>query len=146
MCYAVYLSTNSCAELNCYNTDLVKFESINGSSEDTVTKLLEFTHKWYVGSKSGCSCTFRHLASIELGFGKPEDWYHEEQDELEATQQLYQVIAALLSSGHEVDCIDRWEGAKPENIGVLEVSLDEVSEETFRLFENYRFTFRKRKS
>ena len=142
MCYTVYLSTDSCADLSSYNTELVRFESIKDSREDPVICLLEFPHQWYVGSKTGCSCTFRHLVSIELGFGEPEDWYPEEQDELEATQQLYEVISTLLTTGHRVDCLDRWEGAKPEELETLDVSLAQVSKKAFRLFENYRFTFK----
>ena len=142
MCYAVYLSTDSLANLSNHNTELVRFERINISSKDPVVELLEFVHKWYVGSKTGCSCTFRHLTSIELGFAELEDWYHEEKDELEATQQLYEVISSLLLSGNKVDCLDRWEGVQPEQIKTLEVSLTAVSKKTFRLFENYRFIFR----
>ena len=49
----------------------------------------------HVGSKSGCSCTFRHLYSIELGFGEPVDWYPEEPDAIEATIQLASTIRRL---------------------------------------------------
>ena len=141
MCYAVYLSTDSTADLSVHTTDLVRLERLNGERQDPVVGLLMFTNRWYIGSKSGCSCTFRHLVSTELGFGEPEEWYPEDQDALQATKHLYEVIAILLSAGHAVDCLDRWEGTEPKDIHTLAVCLHEVSREAFRLFENHRFTF-----
>jgi hypothetical protein len=145
MCYAVYLSTDSPEDLAVHNSELVRFESLGVPSEDPCAASLAFANRCYVGSKSGCSCTFRHLASIELGFGEPEDWCKEEQDELDATRELYSVIASLLASGYSVDLLDRWEGAQPDDIKTLDVALDEVSREAFRLFENHIFTLRPEK-
>lgn len=143
MCYSVYLSTDSPADLSVRTTDLVRLERLNGERQDPVVRLLGFTNRWYVGSRTGCSCTFRHLVSTELGFGEPEEWYPEDQDALEATKYLYEVISTLVSAGHAVDCLDRWEGAQPKDIHTLAVSLHGVSREAFRLFENHRFTFTK---
>ena len=52
------------------------------------------------GRRAGCSCTFRHLAGWELGFDEPQDWFPEEQDNLQATAELYRVIASLVQGGH----------------------------------------------
>src|SRR5262245_50629850 len=99
MCYSLYLSTDSPANLRFLNTDLVRFQK----ADDYLYKipgiidLLKFPNKWFVGSISDCSCTFRHLSAIELGFGLPEDWLGEEQVGLDATKQLYDVIVAVLS-------------------------------------------------
>jgi hypothetical protein len=142
MCYAVYLSTNSSIALTSDNADLVRFESITDETVDPIMGVLAFANKWYVSSRSGCSCTFRHLMSIELGFSEPVSWYHEGQDHIEATKMLYDVISKLLFSGYNLDCIDRWEGAKPDDIKTLVISLDDVSQKAFRLFENHRFIFR----
>jgi hypothetical protein len=139
MCYAVYISTDSPEDLRVRSSDLVRFEPLDGSRKDPCIALLEHANRWYVGSKSDCSCTFRHLTSIELGFREPEDWYKEGQDELDATRELYTDLAVLLSAGHEVDLIDRWEGARPDDIKTLQVSLEEVSQGAFRLFENHKF-------
>lgn len=139
MCYALYMSTDSPEELTVLNSEFVRFERIDDPEADPCITLLTFPHRWYVGSKSGCSCTFRHLNAIELGFGAPEDWYPEEQDALGATKELYRFFSRLLSTGHQVDCVDRWQGAKPDAIRAIDVSLDEVSVESFRLFENHRF-------
>jgi hypothetical protein len=143
MCYSLYLSTDSPADLRIYSTDLIRFQKAddNEYKVTSIIDLLEFPNKWFVGSESGCSCTFRHLMATELGFGAPEDWYPEEQVDVDATQQLYDVIVLLLASGHRVDCIDIWQSPEPKYIKTLPVSLDAVPREAFRLFENYRFIF-----
>jgi len=62
---------------------------------------LDFSCQWYVGSQLSCSYMFRHLHlfSIELGFSKPEGWYPEEQDALDAAKELYAALDYLLTSG-----------------------------------------------
>ena len=146
MCYAVYISTDSPEDLRRRNSDLVRFEVLDATQRDPCIALLEHVHRWYVGSKTHCSCTFRHLMSIELGFREPEEWYREEQDELDATRELYADLADLLAAGHDVDLIDRWEGARPGDIKAVDVSLDEVSQGAFRLFENHKFRLRRGKT
>ncbi|TMP97098.1 MAG: hypothetical protein E6L09_13880 [Verrucomicrobia bacterium] len=41
------------------------------------------------------------------------------------------------------DCIDKWERAQAEDLHTLDVSLNAVSQEAFRLFENYKFRLKK---
>ena len=144
MCYGVYISTDSMEDLSRRNSELVRFEKVSDSNADPCVTLLDFPNQWYVGSKSGCSCTFRHLTSIDLGFSDPVDWYKEEQDELDATWELYSTLTDLLSSGNHVDLIDRWEGAQPEDIIIVDVSLDVVSKTAFRMFENHKFKLKKK--
>lgn len=145
MCYMVYISTDSPVDLTDRNTELVRFAKVINLETDPCLSVLEFPNKWEVGSKSGCGCTFRHLyiESVELGFSEPEDWYQEEKDELDATLQLYKALNDILESGHHLDLVDRWEGAEPDNITTVEVSLDEVSEAAFRMFENHKFKLKK---
>jgi hypothetical protein len=81
--------------------------------------------------------------SIELGFSEAVDWYKEEQEELDATLELYAVLDSLLTSGHQVDLLDRWEGSKPDDITTIDVSLEEVSARAFRMFEDHKFRLRK---
>ncbi len=146
MCYSVYISTNSDEDLGNRNSELVRFEKIADSNTQPCTGLLGFKNKWFVGSKSGCSCTFRHLYSIEAGFGEPEDWCKEEQDDIDATKELYRALAFLLSDGYEVELLDCWWGTKPEKIITIDVSLDDVSESAFKMFENHKFRLKKRKT
>lgn len=147
MCYSVYLSTDSDEDLSLRNSELVRFKCLDDpndkDAQDPCLSLLDYPHRWYVGSKAECSCTFRHLYSIELGFSEPVDWYEEEQDQIDATKELYVVLAAILSSGHHCDLVDRWEGAEPDSIKILDVSVTDVSHDAFRLFENHKFRLRK---
>ena len=139
MCYSVYLSTDSEEDLARESTELVRFEKLlNG---DPVMSLLEHENRWHVGSKSGCGCTFRHLASIELGFGAPVDWYPEEDDEIKATLSFQTVVRRMVREGHRVDCIDAWSGAGPMDIVVKEVELEALADVEFRFFENHHFRF-----
>ncbi|MDZ4860115.1 MAG: hypothetical protein SGI88_14145 [Candidatus Hydrogenedentes bacterium] len=139
MCYSLYLSTNSDANLAQYNSELIRFGPL-GERDYAYADLLAYPNRWYVGSKSVCSCAFRH-AEETLGFGAPEDWFEEEDDDIAATKELYTVIKTLMSSGHKVDCVDTWEGVCPTQINFLEIQLADVPADAFRLFENYRFTF-----
>ena len=147
MCHAVYISTSSTKDLTNLNSEFVRFERVMDSHSDDCVSLLEFPHKWFVGSKAGWSCTFRHLhsSSVELGFSEPVEWFEEDEDELRATGELYGALRDILSSGHSVDLVDRWEGAHPEDIVTIDVSLDNVCEKAFRLFENHRFSLKKEK-
>ena len=143
MCYALYLSTDNQKDLTKHNSDLVRFEPILNDDENHFTMLLKNRNKWYVGSKSGCSCTFRHLKSIELGFGEPEDWYREDQEEIDATKELFHLIEQLIFCEDQVDCISIWEGSDPEDVVKMDVQLSFLSEVSFRFFENHHFVFYK---
>ena len=143
MCYSVYISTDSVEDLTARSSELVRFEKVTELSIDPCARLLDFSQRWYVGSKSGCSCTFRHLSTSDLGFSEPVDWYPEEEPALAATHELYSILSSLLSSGYNVDLVDLWETMEPENVTTLDVSLDSVSTAAFRLFENHKFRLHK---
>ena len=141
MCYFILLSTSSDEDLSQYNNELVRFEK--NIPDIPEVKDLKYKNSWYLGSKSGCSCTFRHLCSIELGFAPPEDWYPEEEEEIEATLQVARIIRRLVNQGELVDCLDIWEGNKDKNMPLkaIEVNLADVPDEAFRFMENHLFTF-----
>ncbi len=136
----LYLSTTSPEDLVLHNSDLINFQRLE-IIDDARLVVLKNQEKWFVGSKSGCSCTFRHLSSVSLGFEEPQDWYPEDEDELNATAELYRVIARLTAAGHQVDCLDIWLGEDEAVIKTEKVNLNRVSEKAFRLFENYHFVF-----
>lgn len=140
MCYELYLSTGSSEDLDKYNSEFVRFERPE-HWDDKIAKVLQYPQKWFVGSKSGCSCTFRHLLEGDLGFDEPQDWMPEEQDAVKATAQLYRVIASVVQGGDKVDCLDVWSGIEPTQIKTISVRLSLVPEKAFRLFENYHFVF-----
>jgi hypothetical protein len=83
MCYQLVLSTDSPEDLSRHDDDArVTFtRELPGVPEEA---LLAYPHRWFVGSRHGCSCGFRHLhvSSVELGFGEPVDWYPEELDDV----------------------------------------------------------------
>jgi hypothetical protein len=139
MCYSVYLSTNNPTDLAKYNTELATFQRISESDENPFTAMLKNPNKWYVGSKSGCSCTFRHLTSTELGFGEPVDWYPEEQENISATKELFRLISMLFAGGYCADIMSTWEGSEQADIAEMNIDLSRLNESTFRLFENHHF-------
>lgn len=141
MCYLVYISTDFEGNLSQHNSALISFEKDFTNCEPEIIDLLLYKYHWYVGSKAGCSCTFRHLSSIELGFGEPVYWYEEPPDEIEATKIFYDEISSLISQGNKVDCIDIWAGTKRDQIKRFEVDLSSVPKDAFRFFENHHFVF-----
>lgn len=141
MCYAVILSTSSPENLALHNNDLVRFKRETPPS--AAPARLRYAQVWYIGSKSECSCTFRHLHSTQIGFGKPVDWYPEDSDEINATRTVVQIIRQLIGQGHHVDCIDVWNehDHEPAAVSEMRVKLDDLDDEDFRFFENYYFDF-----
>lgn len=145
MCYIVLLGTTSDEDLARHNTTLLHFtRDIPTTGAATVeATALRHPHRWYVGSSAGCSCSFRHLYSVELGFSEPEDWYPEEAEDIQATLQFIQVVRALVAEGHAVACIDAWEHAEmlPNEHEELLVALSSIRDSEFRFFENHHFVF-----
>jgi hypothetical protein len=142
MCYILLLSTTSEEDLTKYNNEFVRFT--RDLPVITDTEKLKYKNRWYIGSRTGCSCAFRHLYSIELGFHEPVEWYEEEPDDIEATLQLIRLIRSLVEKGEGVDCMDTWEHQDTDPISEveLEVDLAKVSNAAFRFFENHHFLFK----
>jgi hypothetical protein len=142
MCYLVYLSTDSAEDLLRRNSEWVRFRPVKEADRPHDT-LLKNPNKWYVGSKSGCSCAFRHLYDEDprVDFREPEDWSPEEEDAVKATIELYRVIAALRAGGHQVDCLDLWCDTPLDQIREKMVNLNTVPEKAFRLLEMCHFVF-----
>jgi hypothetical protein len=140
MCYELYLSTSSSEDLSKYNSQLVHFER-REHLDDKIAGTLQNGTKWFVGSKTGCSCTFRHLAGGDSGFDEPQNWFPEDEDNVKATAELYRVIATLVQRGDKVDCLDVWPATEPVEIKTMRVSLSAVPEKAFRLFEDYHLVF-----
>jgi hypothetical protein len=139
MCYSLLLSTTSNLNLAAHNTELVRFSRDLPAIPDV--SQLKHAHQWYVGSRSGCSCSFRHLYSVELGFGEPVDWYKEEPADIEAPLQVVAIVRELLASGESVDCIDAWPRNEISPTTELIVGLGTLRDREFRFFENYHFVF-----
>jgi hypothetical protein len=137
----VYLSTDSDRDLSQDDRPPLLMFQKDPAEPDPGISLLRHPHQWFVGAMGACSCYFRHLYSIELGFGPPEDWCPEDAEAVKATQQFYEVVAALLAAGNRVDCVSQWRGTPAGAIDHLDVDLAVVSREAFRFFENHHFAF-----
>ena len=135
------MSTDFPGDLTQHNSILINFNKYFSDFKPEIADLLLYKNHWYVGSKSGCSCTFRHLSSVEIGFGKPVDWYKENSDEIEATRIFYNVAIRLISLGNKLDCIEIWSGTKIDQIKCLKVDLSTINRDDFRFFENHHFIF-----
>ena len=142
MCYSIYLSTDSDQDLSSRNSDLVRFKK-EPIPEPYLSKL-RYPNQWYVGSKTGCSCTFRHLYSVELGFSEPVEWCEEDEYEIAATLTFIKVIRQIFKQGLKADCVDTWEGTQPGEMIEISVNLDDIGDEQFRFFENHHFLFESR--
>lgn len=140
MCYMVYLATDCPDDFSCKSSDLVRFTKLSGEACSKLRNL-NHEHKWFVGSQSGCSCTFRHLCreSVGLGFRAPENWFPEKQDAIDATLQLYDILKEIVQRRYQVELLDCWSGDEDEDALFLDVSLTAVSSDHFRLFERHVF-------
>ena len=139
MCYALLLSTTSEEDLTAHNTPLVKFVS---DLPDIVERArLSHGSKWYVASRHGCSCAFRHLYSVEIGFGEPVDWHGENEEDILATKEFIKIVRELINAGYQVDCIDDWWSGSELPYVEMTVDLNMVSDDQFRFFENHKFIF-----
>jgi hypothetical protein len=140
----LYLSTDCADDLSLRTSDLVRFERLPAERQAPCPRVLKHEHKWLVGSKSGCSCTFRHLysGSVGLGFGEPQDWFPEEKDSIDATRRLYGVLKEMVERGHQVEVFDCW-GQSEDAVAIpLDVSFTQVPAGHFRLFEGHLFTLK----
>src|SRR5579872_6073182 len=100
MCYALYLSTTSPEDLASESSELLRLERKDPPAE--VAAKLGFPHRWFAGSASICSCTFRHLMDPGLGFGKAQDWNPEDADALAATLQFVAVVRKVQAARHRI--------------------------------------------
>lgn len=141
MCYMVYISTNCPDDLATAPTDAVRFERPAAENQTYFPDIFEGQNVWYVGSSSGCSCTFRHLCepSLELGFDVPLEWYPEGPEEIKATGELYEILHDMVLRGFQISLLDCWSGDEGKHAPAIEVSLSKVSREQFRMFEGRLF-------
>ena len=141
MCYALILSTTSSQDLSRFNDEKIRFD--NKIPDRLPAYRLLYPNTWYVGSRTVCSCSFRHLYGPQFEFGVPEDWFPEDKADIEGTLIFIRVVRSLLAKGERVDCVDLWEGhdAEPLRQVSVNVNLDRIRDEEFRFFENHHFDF-----
>jgi hypothetical protein len=139
----VYISTDCADDLAAQTSDGVRFAKLSQESRPPCPRILKYQHKWFVGSKSGCSCAFRRLCreSLELGFGPKQDWYPEGEQEIDATKRLYNILKDIVQRGFQVELLNCWYGEEDSDAVKLHVSLSRIPADHFRLFEGYLFIF-----
>jgi hypothetical protein len=137
----VYISTDCSDDLRPLATELLRFEKPSKETYSRAPSVLDHQHNWFVGSKSGCSCTFRHLSkgAEKLGFDGPQDWFPEEPDGIDATKQLYDVLKSIVDRGFLVSLLDCWSGDEDCDATKMEVSFSEVPCQHFRMMEGCLF-------
>lgn len=137
------LSTDSVEDLSAQSDDLISFSTELPPLAEQV--FLKHLNKWFVGSREGCSCGFRHLdiSNTELGFGEPEDWFPEKIEDIEATLRFVATVKKLIEQGANVDCINAWghDSDSASLDGTTQVDLSQLNDRAFRFFENHRFIF-----
>jgi hypothetical protein len=139
MCYTLFLSTTSSEDLSPFNSEVLRFEST--IPDGLLFSNLLHPNTWYVGTRTGCSCSFRHLSGPEFKLGVPEEWFPEEKSDIEATLLFIRVVRSLISKGERVDCVDRWPGNEAEVIPWVSINLSQILDEEFRFFEDHHFDF-----
>lgn len=139
MCYALVLSTTASDDLSLSNGEGIRFDK--NLPDLPPFHHLRYANKWYVGSRTGCSCSFRHLYGPEFDFHVPEDWFPEEKSDIEATLTFIRLVRSLIEKGEKVDCIDLWISDGVEVPPPISVDLNRIRDEEFRFFENRHFDF-----
>ena len=139
MCHELVLSTQTNLDLTQFNTNLLEFSK--DLPESPFVEKLNHSEKWYVGSRTGCSCGFRHLTHPELGFGPPVAWDPESDEDIAATLEFLKVVHHLTALGAAVDCVDYWSTSPIADYQVLKVDLHQQPGDHFRFFENHHFIF-----
>lgn len=146
MCYMIILSTTSEADL----TGCGRFAVFSKEIPDVIeVEFLKYPHKWFLTAPEGtCSCGFRNVERWNvdlLGFGEPEEWSPEDEDDILATYEVVEVITSLLKDGDAVDSVTAWlqdEEMSHELVGDIEVKLSDVGKERFRFYDGYRFEYK----
>ncbi|MEQ1935878.1 MAG: hypothetical protein ABL962_18630, partial [Fimbriimonadaceae bacterium] len=105
--------------------------------------LLQYPKQWYLTREfGGCSCHFRAYLCEEPEFGPLEDW-EEDDDDIEATRQIFALFKNIHQSGYGLDLLCLWQPVELEDIRAVRVSFTQVTIDSFRFFENYYFSFTK---
>ena len=135
------MSTTSDEDLSLLNTDLIRFG--RPVADRYPTNALSYPNKWYIGSRTGCSCSFRHVVQPEKGFGIPEEWFPEDALDIEATLTFIRLVRSLIAKGQCVDCVDFWESEidKHQPPVSIKVDIGTIRDEEFKFFENHYFDF-----
>lgn len=138
------VSTTSAANLAEFNTPLIAFSKALPDLPEI--QFLRYPNRWFLGSRDGCSCAFRHLdhQNEGLGFSEPAEWWPEEDENIQATHEAFDIFEKILKQGNKLDCIDTWtydDKSEPEIHGDFVVKLRSVGKKCFRFLEGKHVEF-----
>jgi hypothetical protein len=138
VCYLVYFSTTSSEDL----TAVVSPHFHVRHTDDAVAARLAHPQRYFLECRfGGCSCHFRH-ADADLGFGEPEEWYSEDEDDLEPTAAFYDLLLKLRRDGHEVDLFSIFEGTPVDELSEIRVDLAGIKRSEFRFLTDTHVSLR----
>lgn len=141
MCYTVFISTDGSQDLSALPREEFRFEKPIAEEILNVGEFLKYPNRWFLSSKyGGCSCHYRHLmeGNASMGFGEPEEWFPEDEEDVASTGAVYDALAALVGEGHRVDLVDLWNGDAPAILQEVVVDLSVVRRDAFRFWEGAR--------
>lgn len=150
MCNFILLSCDANIDLKQYERDFIRLEIL---TEDDLVKnpestYLSYPYKWLLTSKAtpGCACGFRHVIHIyhDMGFGVPEDWQEEDDEDIAATKEFYLMVKDLNKQGIKVDSFDLFDHneGKTNSLGKMEINTSHLDAEAFRFFEQMVFDYK----
>jgi hypothetical protein len=142
MCNLILFSTDCKDDFSAAGSGLFIVEPCDKDNPHEAQQYLQHPHKWQLICRyGGCSCHFRHARAPEPEFSGVEDWFPEDDDDLESTAAFYDFAEGLVGKGHKLDLVDVYD-SEPEVSATTQVSFGKVSREEFRFFEGHRFEFR----
>lgn len=144
MCHLIFFSTDCEDDLLDTPQDNYRIERPPQKVVEELEPLLAHKNTWYMGCRyGGCSCHFRNLLkeSASLGFGEPEEWFKEEEDDFGPTIAAFEFFEDLIKRGHKVDVHDVWADEIPAKAKTVKVSVSKLPPSHFRFIQNLRFEF-----
>ena len=134
MCYELYISANNPLKEQ-LKSEYVSFEQINDAQRNNLSSHLKHEFNYYIGSKAGCSCSFRYWEN-DFGFTEPQDWTDEDPDDIKGTIALYKAIINLFPSSTLITIIPTWCGDDIPSQETELINLDSIAENKFIIFTN----------
>ncbi len=98
----------------------------------------------YLASHTACSCEFRIALLRDSGFSSPKPWYPETAESIRGTALIYKLLLHVLEKGGDAELMTIWWDHIGKSVDSEEIVLEEIGEKRFRLFENRKFSIRRR--
>jgi len=137
----VYIGTKKPLETKKWQSSLMSIKKLKATEKEIAT-YFKNPNIYFIASSKGCSCEFRIAMERELGFDIPKDWYPESKDQIDGTKLIYQLIKETLKHAEKIELLSIWNDHIGNKITKEHISLKEVPENKFRMFEDMMFICR----